>query len=246
MIVLFTDFGVSSPYVGQMKNVLLQQAPGVTLLDLLHNAPAFSPELAAYLLAAYVDEFPRDTVFLCVVDPGVGTQAREPVVMKADGRWFVGPGNGLFKVIQQRARGWEQWRITWQPQHLSNSFHGRDLFAPVAAQLVRGSTPQWQALPLTEPNEPWPEELYRCIYSDDFGNVMTGLRSRNIDPATVFRIKEFDLRYARTFGEQAAGTPFWYGNANGLVEFAVSCGSAAAELGITIGDSFETKKSIPA
>ena len=144
MIVLFTDFGINGPYVGQMKAVLFQQAPGVSVVDLFADAPAFEPQLSAYLLAAYVNEFPQGSVFLCVVDPGVGNQSRRPVIVKVDERWFVGPDNGLFNVICTRAKNpkaIQWWQITWQPPKLSSSFHGRDLFAPVAARLASAEMP---------------------------------------------------------------------------------------------------------
>ena len=98
MIVLFTDFGVSGPYVGQMKAVLHQTAPGVPIVDLLHEAPAFDPRLSAYLLAAYAREFPTGSVFVCVVDPGVGS-ARRPVIARVGGRVYVGPDNGLLHAV---------------------------------------------------------------------------------------------------------------------------------------------------
>ena len=81
MIILFTDFGVSGPYVGQMKAVLYRHAPNVPVVDLFADAPTFDPKLSAYLLAAYVNEFPEDSVFLCVVDPGVGSALRRPIIV---------------------------------------------------------------------------------------------------------------------------------------------------------------------
>ncbi len=140
MIVLFTDFGLEGPYVGQIKAVLHREAPGVPVVDLFHDAPAHAPELAAYLLAAYVGEFPEDAVFLCVVDPGVGS-GRRPVMVRADDRWYVGPDNGLLAIIARRARSPGWWDITIRPQRLSATFHGRDLFAPAAARLARGERP---------------------------------------------------------------------------------------------------------
>jgi S-adenosylmethionine hydrolase len=137
MIALFTDFGLHGPYTGQMKAVLYQTASGVPVIDLFADAPAGNPKASAYLLAAYAAWFPAGTVFLCVVDPGVGGE-RPPLIVEADGRWYVGPGNGLFELVQRRAGAQRRWDITWQPDRLSASFHGRDLFAPVAAVLARG------------------------------------------------------------------------------------------------------------
>ena len=240
MIVLFTDFGVNGPYVGQMKAVLYRHAPGVPVVDLFADAPTFDPQLSAYLLAAYVDEFPEDSVFLCVVDPGVGNAARRPVVVKVDGRWFVGPDNGLFNVICARAKNTEAtrwWQITWQPPVLSNSFHGRDLFAPVAARLVLAQMPPCEALDSQQClPAAWPQELLKIVYIDAFGNAMTGLRARTLSKEAKILIKGHTLAWAKTFFEVPLQSGFWYENANGLVEIAVNQGSAARRYELSQGD----------
>jgi S-adenosyl-L-methionine hydrolase (adenosine-forming) len=135
MIALFTDFGLHGPYTGQMKAVLHQMAPGIPIIDLFADAPVGNPKASAYLLAAYAAWFPVRTVFLCVVDPGVGG-TRPSIFLEADGRWYIGPGNGLFELIQRRARETRSWDIDWKPKHLSASFHGRDLFAPACWRAV--------------------------------------------------------------------------------------------------------------
>ena len=101
MLVLFTDYGWHDPYVGQIKAVMAQEAPGVAVIDLLHAVPDFNAHAGAQLLAAMAPTFPVGSVFFCVVDPGVGV-AREPLVIEADGRWFVGPDNGLLSIITAR------------------------------------------------------------------------------------------------------------------------------------------------
>ena len=102
MIIVFTDFGVRGPYLGQMYAVLAREAPGVKVIELMADAPRFDPRAAAYLLAALTPDFPPPCVFLCVVDPGVGAD-RPAIVVEADGRMFVGPGNGLFELVSRRA-----------------------------------------------------------------------------------------------------------------------------------------------
>ena len=139
MIVLFTDFGLHGPYVGQMRAMLHQMAPDIPVIDLFADAPVGNCRASAYLLAAYAAWFPAGTVFLCVVDPGVGG-ARPAIILEADGKWYVGPSNGLFELVQRRAETTHSFDITWHPERLSASFHGRDLFAPVAAMLARGAT----------------------------------------------------------------------------------------------------------
>lgn len=236
VIVLFTDFGLEDPYIGQMQAVLHRDAPGVPQLNLFARAPNFDPHASAYLLAAYCGEFPDGTVFLAVVDPGVGG-GRRPCVVQADGRWFVGPDNGLFNVIAMRAQALDWWDIDWRPPRLSASFHGRDLFAPVAARIARGD-----AVPgvVADPGERilpgWPPDLAQVIYIDHYGNAMTGIRAASLAGDVELEVGVHRLRRAETFSAVAAGAAFWYENANGLVEIAVNQGHAATRLGLSLGD----------
>src|SRR5258708_14733356 len=140
MIVLFTDCVWQGPYRGQMKAVLHQMAPGISIIALFADAPAGNPKASAYLLAAYAQWFAAGTTFLCVVDPGVGG-ARPPVILEADGRWYVGPGNGLFELIERRAAKTRSWDIDLKPRRLSPRFHGRHPSAPAAALLARVAPP---------------------------------------------------------------------------------------------------------
>lgn len=237
-IVLCTDFGVEGPYIGQMTAVLCQQAPAASVINLFSNLPPYNAKAAAYLLPAYVSDFPRGSIFMCVVDPGVGSEQRKPVVVEADGYWFVGPDNGLFHVIADRASAPRCWEITWRPPRLSASFHGRDLFAPVAAMLARGASPPGESATLTRPGPPaWPGELAEVVYIDHFGNAMTGLRAASLKPGQRLAVKGEVLECARTFADVPPHHPFWYENANGLVEVAVNQGRADKDLGIRVGDT---------
>ena len=238
MIVLFTDFGEVGPYVGQVKAALVRDAPGVPVIDLLHDAPMFQARASSYLLSSLIDVFPTDVVLLCVVDPGVGGN-RAPAIVEADGRRFVGPDNGLFEVIIRRANQRSFRRITWQPDSLSASFHGRDLFAPVAAMLARGEDVPSEERPEEEARRPhWPDDLHEIIYLDNFGNAMTGLRAKNIPQTVEMTINGHRLTRSRTFSDLPKGGAFWYENSSGLVEFAVNQGDAKTALGIDIGSSF--------
>jgi S-adenosylmethionine hydrolase len=237
MIVLFTDFGPAGPYVGQMKAVLHGEAPGVAVIDLISDAPACDPRAAAYLLAAYAVDFPAGAVFLCVVDPGVGGN-RAAAALQADGRWFVGPHNGLFNMVALRARELRWWDITWRPARLSATFHGRDLFAPVAARIARGEEPPGEPRDAAQRiDRGWAQDYARIIYLDHFGNALTGIRADGVDPARRLEVGGRDLPAARTYSDVAPGEPFWYANANGLVEIAVNRGNAGALLGLRAGDA---------
>ena len=176
MIVLFTDFGLEGPYTGQVKAVLYQTAPTVPVIELFADAPAGRPKPAAYLLAAYGVWFPPGTVLLAVIDPGVGS-TRAPIIVEAAGRWYVGPDNGLFELVLRRAESARTWEILWRPQTLSASFHGRDLFAPVAGRLARGEHPAHETrAPEIGRHGDWPDDLSEIVYVDRYGNAMTGLR----------------------------------------------------------------------
>ncbi|MEE8499063.1 MAG: SAM-dependent chlorinase/fluorinase [Kiloniellales bacterium] len=242
MIVLFTDFGPFGPYLGQMQAVLARQAPGVPVVDLLSGAPAFDARAGAYLLAAYAPEFPAGTVFLCVVDPGVGG-ARAALAVSADGRWYVGPDNGLLAIVLRRAASTTVSEITWRPERLSATFHGRDLFAPMAARLARGEPPPAEVLSAERlsamPGADWPDDLARIVYIDHYGNAMTGLRAETLGAEATLCVAGHELRRARAFSDLPAGAAFWYENANGLAEIAVNQGRAAEALGLALGAEVE-------
>ena len=237
MIVLFTDFGMEGPYLGQMQAVLHQQAPGIPMVSLFSDLPPFDIQAAAYLLPAYISGFAPGSVFLCVVDPGVGSD-RPAVVVRADGLWFVGPDEGLFAMLARRAENIECWQLT-TPAGVSSSFHGRDVFAPLAAQLARDGAYTGELVPAGQLDQPeWPDELFRVVYIDRFGNLLTGVRASAIDGGTVLEANGHTLEPARTFSSVNRGEAFWYENSNGLVEIAVSQGSAAGVLGMGVGDTF--------
>ncbi|MDD5366314.1 MAG: SAM-dependent chlorinase/fluorinase [Gallionellaceae bacterium] len=236
MIVLFTDFGWQDPYVGQIKAVLAQAAAGVAVIDLLHAVPDFNAHAGAILLDALAGQFPSGSVFLCVVDPGVGGP-RGSLVVEAAGRWFVGPDNGLLSIVAARADAARYWRIDWRPERLSASFHGRDLFAPVAAAIAAEAFPTDRLSAIAAPEVPFdPADLPRVVYIDHYGNAWTGLRGGLMAEQEVIEVKGQRLKRHTTFHEAAKGEAFWYVNSVGLVEIAVNRGSAAAQLGLAVGD----------
>jgi S-adenosyl-L-methionine hydrolase (adenosine-forming) len=237
MIVLFTDFGLAGPYTGQMKAVLAREAPGVAVIDLFADAPSRNPKAAAYLLAAYAPWFPAGTVFLCVVDPGVGG-ARVALAVEAEGRWYVGPDNGLFELVCRRSTAAPVFEITERPAELSASFHGRDLFAPAAARLARGDRPQMVARdPSFGRHADWPDDLAEIVYIDHYGNAMTGTRAAALPANAILIAGGKRIAHTRTFSDIPAGMPLWYENSNGLAEIAVNLGRADEVLGLAIGSA---------
>src|SRR5260370_9495308 len=214
IIVLFTDFGLEGPYTGQVKTVLHQIAPGVPVVDLFADLPAAKPQPAAYLLAAYGGWFPPGTIILAVVDPGVGGE-RAAVVVEADSRWYVGPDNGLLELVMRRAVLTPSWEISARPYAISASFHGRDLFAPVAGLLARGDQPDGRLPPPLVSRRPdWPDDLPEIVYIDRFGNAITGLRAALIPDEARLAVAGRALARRGTFSDVPAACALWYQDSN--------------------------------
>ena len=245
-IALVTDFGGAGPYVGQVKLRLSGLLSRIPVIDLVSDLVPFRPDLSAYLLPALARDLPAKTLFLCVVDPGVGGM-RGVLSIEADGNWYVGPDNGLLAMVARYASEVRVLRVDWRPEGLSDSFHGRDLFCPLAAMLVEGRPP-----PLSVPLDTgamlgsnWPEDLSKVIYADRYGNLITGIRASGLDKSKRLCAGGREIAYARTFCEVPPAQAFWYENSFGLVELAVNQGSACLALGLGFGDLVELCGSAP-
>lgn len=254
-IVFLTDFGLYDPYVGVVKGVIWGRNPAATVIDLTHQVPPQDIRRAAFVLATSVSYFPIGSVFLVVVDPGVGTE-RRAVALEAEGWRFVGPDNGVFAWtlhflartgriavrseganlrLERGARAVELTeRRFWRPE-ISSTFHGRDIFGPVAAELSRGR-------PLTDLGEPlqalvdlpWPAASPlgdggvrgEVVTVDGYGNLITNLRREDLPSEPVFEIAGRSWRgLARTF--QSGAELVALIGSSGFVEIAVPNGSAA-------------------
>ena len=166
--------------------------------------------------------------------------ARPPVIVEADNRWYVGPGNGLFELVLRRASMARRWDIEWKPERLSASFHGRDLFAPVAAMLARGESPPGQPRKDDADRRPeWPDDLCEIAYVDHYGNAITGLRAAVLPLDARLAVAGRILPRGRTFCDLPQGAAFWYENSNGLAEISINQGSANRELGLAVGTAIE-------
>ncbi len=237
MIHILSDFGWQGPYLGEVEAVLARLAPEICRIRLMADLPAFSPRRSAYLLAALARRFEPGDLCLAIVDPGVGGE-RAPLALDLDGRWFVGPDNGLFELVIRRAWRVEGFRIAWRPEALSATFHGRDLFAPMAARLARGERGG------LEPHRPrrfadWPDDWPCILYTDRYGNAITGLRAEGIAEGARLRVAGRELPRARTFSDVAPRQPFFHANSMGLVEIAVRDGNAVETLALTPGTTVE-------
>jgi len=243
IITLLTDFGAGSGYPAQMKGVLLSAAPDARLVDISHDVLPFDVLTGALLLEACAPRFPPSAVHLAVVDPGVGTARRPLCVVDPDGRRFVGPDNGLFTpFLSQGSRAHLLASRDVVPEPASATFHGRDLFAPVAAWLARGGDAARLGPAIGDPVQlRWPGARYaagrvegECLVADRFGNVLTSVREADVRPLSgplEVRVAERRARFVHTYGQGERGELLALVGSGGRLEIAVREGSAARLLG---------------
>jgi S-adenosylmethionine hydrolase len=238
IVTLLTDFGTADGYVAEVKGVILARLPEVELVDVTHEIIPQDVEAGRLALARYWRRFPPGTVHLAVVDPDVGS-TRGALAVASDGRFLVGPDNGLLSpaLLMAGARAVE---LT-VPPHAAPTFHARDVFAPVAALLASGTAIDDLGPTASDPEIRRTREARRledgslegCVITvDRFGNAITNLIAPH---GGVVEVGTLQLPVLRTYADAAAGTPLALASSNGLVEVAVRDGNAAQSLGLTRG-----------
>lgn len=242
LITLLTDFGTSDSYVGEMKGVLLSQAPTAVLVDVSHGVPPGDIRSAAYILGRTWDRFPPGTVHLVVVDPGVGSH-RAALAINAHRHSFVGPDNGVFTPILHEVEVAAV--VLPTPHTAAPTFHGRDVFAPAAAALAAGASLQSlgepfggmpERLAYTAPRHEGKTVIGEIVYIDRFGSLITNLNGELVPSHASLEVEDLDLgTLKRTFDDVAAGGLLAYIGSGGTVEIAVRNGSAARRLGVGVG-----------
>jgi S-adenosylmethionine hydrolase len=254
VITLTTDFGLSDHYAGTMKGVILGIAPGAQIVDVTHEVAPFEILDGAYTIAQAYRYFPKRTVHVIVVDPGVGTE-RRPILAEAAGQYFIAPDNGILTMIYERekhkVRVIQNERFFLKDQ--SRTFHGRDIFAPSAAWLARGTRPSafghlirdYVQLGLLKP-----QRMGKRIWSgtvlkaDRFGNLITNFP---IDEFPDIRARAFEMqvglrlvdRLCSNYAQAAPGELFAIVGSSGYIEVSVNQGSAAKQLGAGAGAPVE-------
>lgn len=244
-VVLLTDFGTVDPYVGIMKGVITSINPSATIIDFTHSIKRHDIVQASFLLKKSFRFFPKEAVFVAVIDPGVGT-SRQAISASADGYFFVGPDNGIFSHILDQAENKKIVRITNQKimlTQISFTFHGRDVFAPAAAHLSSGLigieelgevTDAYKKLSVPEPIIKENEIIGSVLFSDHFGNLITNIdeellknKKIKIIEAGSYKINEIK----NTYGESPVGTISALIGSYGTLELAVNRGSASRLIG---------------
>lgn len=252
VITLLTDFGLKDYFVGAMKGVILGVNPKARIVDVTHEIPEHDIEVAAFTILAVASSFPSGTIHLAVVDPGVGS-SRKPLLILSGGQFFVGPDNGLFSyVMEDGAVVYELTNTDYFRQPLSQTFHGRDVFAPVAAALSSGIKPhtlgkrieEWVTLPSLKPKKLRDGLEARVVHIDRFGNCITNLsrndvRAEDIGSSVRLRVGPVRIRSFRSFyGEktQDEDGPFAIWGSAGFLEISVENRSAAELLKVKRGE----------
>lgn len=250
IVTLLTDFGLKDTYVGQMKGVILALAPMLRIVDLTHEVAPQEIDEGAFLLGAAVDAFPAGTVYLAVVDPGVGT-ARRALCVVSGAAGFIGPDNGLFsRILPAASAAYEIVNPDLLRQTMTATFHGRDVFAPVAARLAGGLIAPADVGPEIDPatciqleptvrSEPG-EVSGRVVSIDRFGNCITAIAPDQISalgtPVEI-QAREFEVdSIGRTFADVATGEPIALIGSAGTLELVVRDGNAAERYGLTRGE----------
>lgn len=258
LITLLTDFGPKDEYAACLKGVILGINPAVTLVDLTHEVPPQDIRVGAFILAAAAPFFPPGTIHLAVVDPGVGT-GRRGLAARARGQFWVGPDNGLFHLIFSGQTDFDMVCLEntayFLPQ-VSATFHGRDIFAPVAAHLSLGVALERLGSALTDPVRlPWPEPVFatdlvlgEIIQIDAFGNLVSNIEADSL--LSWLAGKRFRLRVGsvtltglhHTYGEAAPGELLALVGSRGYLEIACARGNAARQLHGKVGLPLEIRR----
>ncbi|HSE15548.1 MAG TPA: SAM-dependent chlorinase/fluorinase [Pyrinomonadaceae bacterium] len=237
VITLLTDFGTADYFVGAVKGAVLSINPGAVIVDITHEIPPQDIAAGAFTLLAAYKTFPLGTIHVAVVDPGVGS-TRRPIIVSANEQFFVGPDNGLFSYIYDREPSHKTFHLTadrfFRPS-VSTTFHGRDIFAPVAAALSNGVAPEeFGQLIEDEVRLPSLETPLRIIHIDRFGNCVTNI-PRDVMPREIVVNGKTISEFRQFYGDGDDQSLFAIWGSAGFLEISVNSGSAAKLLGVKVG-----------
>ena len=253
IITLTTDFGLKDSYVAEMKAVILSISPNVNIIDVTHEIDKFNTRMGAFLLASAAPYFPKGTIHVAVVDPGVGTE-RHPLIIQTKQNLFVGPDNGVLTLAAENQGIEHVYEIRERKtmlREISNTFHGRDVFAPAAAHLANGKPPtefgpeihEVSTLKTVKPIKRKGVLVGEVIHIDDFGNVITNLGQKELEQMSIRdRIKirlagtKLDLKLCKAYDEVKTQEPLATIGSHKFVEIAINQGNAANTLKIKVGD----------
>jgi hypothetical protein len=254
LITLTTDFGYKDPFVGIMKGVIFRINPNAAVIDLSHGIPAQDPMAAALVLRHSAPFFPLGSIHVAVVDPGVGTQ-RRPLLVESEGNFFIGPDNGILSLAIKEREASHIIDLCNDRYHLkptSATFHGRDIFAPVAAYLSLGIPAKDFGTTMKSIKKlHWPEVIKtaggvrgQVVYIDQFGNLITNVHARDLESlrSETITVSIGELALHRLSPNYASGDNKGYValiNSWGLLEISLFKGNAQQSCGVKLGDRIQ-------
>ena len=250
---LTTDFGLKDPYVAEMKGTILSICPNTTIVDVTHEIAKFNTRMGAYVLASAAQYFPKNSVHVVVVDPGVGTN-RRPIVIKTTQGFFVGPDNGIL-VLAAEKQGMICIHELSNPQFMlpkiSNTFHGRDIFAPAAAHLLNGVKPAELGPKISEAVKYGFAKVTlrngvlvgEVLHVDGFGNIITNINEKeaaqnNLKGEISVELSghQLKLKLSKSYGETEHEEPLALIGSHGFLEISLNQNSAAEKFKSKLGD----------
>lgn len=255
IITLLSDFGWKDSYVAAMKAVILSICPETHIIDISHEVEKFNIPMGAFVLASATPYFPADTIHVAVVDPGVGTK-RRPIIVQTKGNTYVGPDNGVLMLAAYKETIRHVYHAT-NPQYMlpkvSRTFHGRDIFAPVAAHLAKGHHPSdfgpeirdYMLPKFTKPRLRRGNLSGEILYTDDFGNLVTNISVADLAKTGIregvalvieFKGKTISLKLCSAYGQVPTKSPLAIIGSSGFLEFSVNQGNASQVFGINVGE----------
>ncbi|MEM3730280.1 MAG: S-adenosyl-l-methionine hydroxide adenosyltransferase family protein [Candidatus Bathyarchaeia archaeon] len=253
IITLTTDFGLRDPYVAEMKAVILDINPNATIIDISHEVEKFNIKMGAYILASAAPYFPKGTIHVAVVDPGVGTE-RRPIIIEAKNSFFAGPDNGLM-VLAAKSQGikriYEISNRKFMRHEISSTFHGRDIFAPAAAHLSKGVSPQEIGPEVKDIVVPEFAQVIKrgnmlvgeVLYIDGFGNIVTNFTVRELEQLKGkdalqigLRGLKLNVKLCKAYGDVKPQEPLAIIGSHNFLELSLNQGDAAKTFKTKVGD----------
>lgn len=259
IITLTTDFGLRDPYVAEMKAVILGICPNATIVDVSHEIEKFNVKMGAFILASAAPYFPKGTIHVAVVDPGVGTK-RKPILIETEQCFYIGPDNGVLALAATKQgikRIYEIANSKLMLPKISNTFHGRDVFAPAAAHLANGTPPadfgpQTHDIVMPEFAKVVRKQsslIGEVLHIDGFGNIVTNFSKEDFEKLGVkevveVRLKNVDLRLklCEAYSEAELQKPLAIIGSHNFLEISINQGNAAKTFRAEIGDKIVLRR----
>ncbi|MEM2928654.1 MAG: S-adenosyl-l-methionine hydroxide adenosyltransferase family protein [Nitrososphaerota archaeon] len=256
IIALLTDFGYEDPYISEMKAVILSIERSVEIIDVTHSIPSYDVYTGAFILSLVAPYFPKDTIFVAVVDPGVGS-IRKSIIIETEKKIFIGPDNGLLVPAAEKNGIKNIYEISekFLPKRETETFHGRDIFSVIAGYIAKGIKPSKLGIRMDKIVRIKEEKalieknkiIAKVLYIDKFGNIITNITKEDINSIhstnNVYRIefkeKSIEIPLKKFYSEVPEKSPLLVFGGTGFLEISINLGNASKTFGINIGDRIE-------